>query len=63
MATESQKRATQKYKEKNKGKFVEMRFKVSVEERNQIKTYCDEHGIAVSDFVRKLVFDAINKQQ
>lgn len=62
MASEAQRKANAKYKEKNKGKFVEMRYKVSIEERDIIKNFCDQHDISVSDFTRKLVFDEINKQ-
>ncbi len=62
MASEAQRKANAKYKEKNKGKFVEMRYKVSIEERDIIKNFCDQRDISVSDFTRKLVFDEINNQ-
>lgn len=62
MASEAQRRANQKYKEKNKGIYVEMRYKVTIEERDMIKAYCDERNVTVSDFTKKLVFEAINKE-
>ena len=60
MASEAQRRANQKYKEKNKGIYVEMRYKVTIEERDMIKAYCDVHNVTVSEFIKKLVFDTIN---
>lgn len=62
MASEAQRKANAKYKEKNKGKYVEMRYKVTIDERDIIKAYCDDHNISVSDFTKKLVFDEINKE-
>ena len=48
-------------KEKCKDKFAEMRYRVSVEERDEIKAYCDAHNISVSDFTRELVFQKIRE--
>ncbi len=62
MASEAQRKANAKYKEKNKGKYVEMRYKVTIDERDTIKAYCDDHNISVSDFTKQLVFDKINKE-
>ena len=61
MATDAQRKANTKYKEKCKGKFAEMRYRVSVEERDEIKAYCDAHDISVSDFTRELVFRKIRE--
>ena len=61
MATDAQRKANAKYKEKCKGKFAEMRYRVSVEERDEIKAYCDAHNISVSDFTRELVFQKIRE--
>ena len=61
MATEAQKKANAKYKEKMKGKYVELRYKVTLEERDQIKAYCDERKLAVSDFTRGLVLEKIEE--
>ena len=57
MATDAQRKANTKYKEK----FAEMRYRVSVEERDEIKAYCDAHNISVSDFTRELVFQKIRE--
>lgn len=62
MASEAQRKANAKYKEKCKGKFVEMRYRVSIEERDAIKAYCDAHNVSVSDFTRELVFEKITSQ-
>ena len=35
--------------------------RVSVEERDEIKAYCDAHDISVSDFTRELVFQKIRE--
>ena len=61
MATDAQRKANTKYKEKCKGKVAEMRYRVSVEERDEIKAYCDAHDISVSDFTRELVFQKIRE--
>lgn len=61
MTTEAQKRANAKYKEKNKGKYVELRYKVTLEERDVIKAYCEAKKVAVSDFTRELVLEQVNK--
>ena len=61
MATDAQRKANTKYKEKCKGKFAEMRYRVSVEERDELKAYCDAHNISVSDFTRELVFQKIRE--
>ena len=63
MATEAQKKATAKYKEKMKGKYVEMRYKVTLEERDLIKAFCDSKKVAVSDFTRELVLEEIGKHK
>lgn len=63
MATEAQKKATAKYKEKMKGKYVEMRYKVTPEERDLIKAFCDSKKVAVSDFTRELVLEKIGKHK
>ncbi len=36
-------------------------FFASVEERDEIKAYCDAHDISVSDFTRELVFQKIRE--
>lgn len=59
MASEAQKKANARYKEKTKGEIVEMRYRVTPEERDQIKKYCDENNTNVSDFTRDLVFKVI----
>lgn len=61
MATEAQKKATAKYKEKMKGKYIEMRYKVTPEERDLIKSFCESKQIAVSDFTRELVLKKVNE--
>ena len=63
MATEAQKKATAKYKEKMKGKYVEMRYKVTPEERDLIKAFCDSKKVAVSYFTRELVLEEIGKHK
>lgn len=57
MSSDAQRKATAKYK----GKFIELRYRVTDEERNIIKKYCEEHDISINEFTRKLVFDEINK--
>lgn len=58
MNTDAQRKATSKYK----SQFIELRYRVTENERNIIKKYCDEHNISINAFTRKLVFDEINKQ-
>ena len=63
MTSEAQKKANAKYKEKCKGIYVEMRYRVTVEERDAIKAYCDERNISVSDWTRELVFREMNRDK
>ena len=57
MSSDAQRKATAKYK----GKFIELRYRVTEEERRIIKKYCEEHDISINEFTRKLVFDEISK--
>ena len=54
--SEAQKRATYKYREK----FEEVRFRVTKEQKEKIKAYCDAHNVSVSEYVSKLVLDSID---
>ena len=62
MTTEAQKKANAKYKEKMKGKYVELRYKVTPEERDEIKAYCEAKKVAVSDFTRELVLKIVGEK-
>ncbi|WP_405373551.1 hypothetical protein [Pseudobutyrivibrio sp.] len=54
--TEAQKRATYKYREK----FEEVRFRVTKEQKEQLKAYCEKNNVSISEFVSKIVLDALN---
>ncbi len=61
MATsDAQKRAIRKYRKKIKEKYTDVRFKVTVEEKANIKKLAEENGESESSFIYKIVKNAID---
>ena len=59
MYTESQKKATAKYKEKA---YKRIPLDVRTEEYEELKEYCDRTGKSINGFIRDLIKEAIKKE-
>lgn len=57
MASEAQKKATEKYLEK----FETLRFRVCIGEGDKIKAYAESLGMSLNAYINKLIKDDMEK--